>query len=88
MHDERTRLANDVEQELRTHLSDLVFQTVIPRSIRLAEAPSYGVPVSEHAPSSKGSIAYAELTRELAERERDDRVRVSHVPDPVMELDS
>jgi chromosome partitioning protein len=88
MHDERTRLANDVEQELRTHFSDLVFQTVIPRSIRLAEAPSYGVPVSEHAPSSKGSIAYAELTRELAERERDDRVRVSHVPDPLMELDS
>jgi chromosome partitioning protein len=88
MHDERTRLANDVEQELRTHFSELVFQTVIPRSVRIAEAPSYGIPVFEHAPSSKGSIAYAELTRELAERERDENVRVSHVPDPLMELDS
>lgn len=88
MHDERTRLANDVEQELRSHLAGLVFDTVIPRSVRVAEAPSYGIPLSEHAPGSRGSVAYAELSRELAERERNDEVRIARVPDPLMEIDS
>jgi chromosome partitioning protein len=69
MHDERTRLAQDVERELRDHLPELVFRTVIPRSIRIAEAPSYGVPVLAHAPESRGSIAYRDLAAELAERE-------------------
>src|SRR5919106_4754410 len=76
MHDERTRLAQDVERELRQHLPAPVFQTVIPRSVRLAEAPSYGVPVGEHAPESTGSRAYRELAAELAERERAARVSV------------
>src|SRR5919197_5485709 len=69
MHDERTRLARDVERELRDHLPELVFQTVIPRSVRIAEAPSFGRPVLAHAPGSGGSAAYHELARELAERE-------------------
>ena len=69
MHDERTRLAQDVERELRSHFSELVFDTVIPRSVRVAEAPSFGIPVLEHAPSSRGSVAYAELAGELARRE-------------------
>ena len=47
MHDERTRLAQDVERELREHFPELVFETVIPRSVRVAEAPSYGVPVTD-----------------------------------------
>ena len=68
MHDERTRLANDVERELRQHFPELVFRTVIPRSVRLAEAPSYGLPVLAHAPGSPGSEAYSELAREVAER--------------------
>jgi len=76
MHDERTRLAHDVERELRDHFPELVFRTVIPRSIRVAEAPSYGVPVLEHAPSSRGSVAYRELAVELAERERASEVSV------------
>ena len=76
MHDERTRLAQDVERELRDHFPDLVFDTVIPRSIRLAEAPSFGVPVREHAPASRGSGAYRELAAELAARERSERVKV------------
>ena len=54
MHDERTRLAQDVERELRSHFADLVFDTVIPRSVRVAEAPSFGVPVIEHAPTRGG----------------------------------
>jgi chromosome partitioning protein len=68
MHDERTRLARDVEGELREHFPEMVFETVIPRSVRLAEAPSYGLPVIEHAPSSRGSDAYRALAEELAAR--------------------
>jgi len=80
MHDERTRLAHDVERELRGHFQELVFDTVIPRSVRLAEAPSFGVPVLEHAPSSRGSVAYRELAEELARREASDRVAVTRNP--------
>jgi chromosome partitioning protein len=76
MHDERTRLARDVERELRDHFPELVFRTVIPRSIRIAEAPSYGVPVVEHAPDSIGSFAYRDLAAELAEREQAEEVAV------------
>jgi chromosome partitioning protein len=80
MHDDRTRLAQDVERELRGHFSDLVLRTVIPRNIRVAEAPSFGVPVVEHAPTSQGSVAYRELAAELAERERADLVSVERRP--------
>jgi chromosome partitioning protein len=68
MHDERTRLAQDVESDLRQHFPEMVFDTVIPRSVRVAEAPSYGLPVTEHAPSSRGSDAYRALAEELAAR--------------------
>jgi chromosome partitioning protein len=68
MHDERTRLAQDVEAELRDHFDGMVFETVIPRSIRVAESPSYGLPVTEHAPSSRGATAYRALAKELASR--------------------
>jgi len=69
MHDERTRLAHDVERELREHLPDQILDTVIPRSVRVAEAPSYGLPVLDHAPASRGAVAFRELVRELADRE-------------------
>ena len=69
MHDERTRLAQDVEAELRQHLPEQVFDTVIPRSVRVAEAPSYGVPVVVHAPGSRGAQAYCNLAAELGRRE-------------------
>lgn len=65
MYDPRTNLAADVVQEVRKHFGDLAFQTVIPRSIRLAEAPSYGQPISLYAPDSSGAEAYASLAREL-----------------------
>jgi chromosome partitioning protein len=68
MHDERTRLAQDVERELRQHFPEMVFDTVIPRSVRVAEAPSYGLPVIDHSPQSRGSAAYRALARELAQR--------------------
>jgi chromosome partitioning protein len=65
MHDDRTRLARDVERELREHLPARVFKTVVPRSVRVAEAPSYGIPVSEHDPKSTGSRAYRSLADEV-----------------------
>jgi len=68
MHDERTRLAQDVERELRQHFPEMVFETVIPRSVRVAEAPSHGLPVTEHSPTSRGSLAYRALAEELAAR--------------------
>jgi chromosome partitioning protein len=69
MHDERTRLAQDVEAELRQHLHEHVFDTVIPRSVRIAESPSHGVPVVVHAPDSRGALAYQQLAQELERRE-------------------
>jgi chromosome partitioning protein len=68
MHDGRTRLAADVERELRQHFPELVFDTVIPRNVRIGEAPSYGVPVTLHDPECAGSIAYLELAKEVAAR--------------------
>ncbi|NLG97437.1 MAG: ParA family protein [Chloroflexi bacterium] len=65
MFDGRTRLASDVVSEVRKYFPDLVFESVIPRSIRLAEAPSYGIPISIYAPESNAAKAYASLAREL-----------------------
>jgi chromosome partitioning protein len=68
MHDERTRLAQQVEADLRDHFSETVFRTVIPRTVRVAEAPSYGIPVTDYAPSSRGSEAYLALAEEVLSR--------------------
>jgi chromosome partitioning protein len=68
MHDGRTRLARDVEREVRQHFPELVFDTVIPRNVRLGEAPSFGLPVLRHAPQSPGSAAYLRLAKEVAAR--------------------
>ena len=55
MHDSRTRLGRDVEREVREHFPELVFETVIPRNVRVGEAPSYGLPVTHHDPHSAGA---------------------------------
>lgn len=68
MADERTRLSQDVEHELRDHFDELVLETVVPRSVRLAEAPSFALPVIAHAPSSAGAIAYRALAEEVMAR--------------------
>ena len=65
MYDSRTNLANDVVAEVNNHFPKLVFDAIIPRSIRLAEAPSYGLPISEYAPKSVGAKAYDALAKEL-----------------------
>jgi len=65
MHDGRTRLAKDVEREVREHFPSLVFNTVIPRNVRVGEAPSYGLPVTHHDPHCAGADAYFELAKEV-----------------------
>lgn len=68
MYDARTSLSADVAAEVRRHLGGRVFRTVVPRSVRLAEAPSYGRPVVGHSPGSRGAHAYRDLADELLER--------------------
>jgi chromosome partitioning protein len=68
MYDGRTRLAEQVVQEVRKHFTDLVYQTVVPRSVRLSESPGYGVPIALYDPLSRGGIAYRDLALELADR--------------------
>jgi chromosome partitioning protein len=68
MADTRTRLSADVEAEVRKHFGDLVFNAVIPRSVRLAEAPSHGLPVTHYDRRSRGADAYWKVAMELVER--------------------
>jgi chromosome partitioning protein len=68
MYDARTRLAQDVEREIRSHFPELVFDTVIPRNVRIGEAPSFGLPVTHHDPHCAGAGAYFELAKEVAAR--------------------
>jgi chromosome partitioning protein len=68
MVDRRTRLAGQVEEEVRRHLGNLVFQTTVPRSVRLAEAPSHGLPAIAYDRGSRGAQAYWKVAMELVER--------------------
>ena len=65
MFDGRTNLSSDVVAEVNNHFPDAVFEAIIPRSIRLAEAPSYGLPIAEYAPNSVGAKAYSAFAKEL-----------------------
>ena len=69
MYDPRSSLTTQVSDEIKNHFGDKVFDTVIPRNIRIAEAPSYGKPVILHDPSSKGALAHFAFARELLARE-------------------
>jgi chromosome partitioning protein len=72
MYDARTNLSAEVAAEVRRHLRDAVFDTVIPRSVRLSEAPSHGLPIALYRPESKGAEAYQALAREIRARRRAD----------------
>jgi chromosome partitioning protein len=66
MYDGRTRLASDVAEDVRSHFGTSVLRTIIPRSVRVSEAPSRGQSVITYDPGSSGAIAYVEAARELA----------------------
>ena len=69
MYDPRNNLANEVSNQLLAHFGDTVFRTVIPRNIRLAEAPSFGKPALFHDKESRGALAYLALAGEMIRRE-------------------
>lgn len=68
MYDARTNLSADVAAEVRRHLGSAVFDTIVPRNVRLSEAPSFGLPIALHAPDSKGAEAYGAIAAELRRR--------------------
>ena len=65
MYDIRTNLSNQVVKEVKKYFNDKVYKTVIPRNVRLSEAPSYGMPITEYDPRSKGAKAYAKFAKEF-----------------------
>ena len=68
MYDSRTSLSNQVVEEVQNYFGDIAFKTCIPRSVKVSEAPSYGMPVIEYAPSNKGALAYMDLAKEVIRR--------------------
>lgn len=68
MYDSRTNLANQVVNEVRSFFGDAVFETLIPRTVKLSEAPSYGQSILEYAPDNKGALAYNDLAKEVIAR--------------------
>lgn len=69
MFDSRTNLSIEVVEEVKKALPHKVCKTVIPRNVRLSEAPSFGVPITEHDPSSKGAVSYRELAKEIIKKQ-------------------
>ena len=70
MYDKRNNISQQVEQDARDNLGELVFETVITRNVRLSEAPSFAMPVLTYDPTSKGAIAYRALAQELIEKNK------------------
>lgn len=70
MYDARLRLANQIYEELKGHFADMVFDTVIPRNIRLSEAPSHGLPVLIYAPESRGATSHTLLAKEIINKNK------------------
>jgi chromosome partitioning protein len=68
MFDARTTLSQDVVEQVREHFGDTMYRTIIPRTVRLSEAPSFGEPIETLDPMSRGAIAYRELGREFRRR--------------------
>ncbi|WP_187261363.1 ParA family protein [Pontibacter beigongshangensis] len=68
MYDVRLRLSNQVVEEVKTHFQQMVFETIIPRNVKLSESPSFGIPAILHDAESKGALSYLNLAREIAEK--------------------
>jgi chromosome partitioning protein len=75
MFDPRNNLANEVSAQLIMHFGDKVFRTIIPRNVRLAEAPSFGKPVLFHDKESRGALAYLALAGEMIRREEEEQLQ-------------
>jgi chromosome partitioning protein len=75
MYDARNRLSVEVSEQLLAHFGEQVYETVIPRNVKLAEAPSYGRPIIYYAPSSRGAYAYVDLAAEILERAESEQAK-------------
>ena len=73
MYDIRTNLSNQVVKEVKKYFDDKVFKTVIPRNVRLSEAPSYGMPITEYDPRSKGAKSYIKFAREFLKMNEEEK---------------
>ena len=73
MYDIRTNLSNQVVKEVKKYFGDKVYKTVIPRNVRLSEAPSYGMPITEYDPKSKGAKSYDKFTKEFLKKNEDEK---------------
>lgn len=71
MYDVRLRLSNQVVEEVQSHFKDMVFNTIIPRNVKLSESPSFGLPAIVHDAESKGALAYLNLAKEVADNNKD-----------------
>jgi len=81
MYDIRTNLSNQVVKEVKRYFDDRVYKTVIPRNVRLSEAPSFGMPISIFDPKSKGAKSYEKLAREFLKLQegKDNKERAKHM---------
>jgi chromosome partitioning protein len=75
MYDGRTRLADQVAEDVRAHFGDKVLKTVIPRSVKVSEAPGYGMTILDYDPGSRGAMSYLDASREIARRGQDGEQR-------------
>ena len=73
MYDLRTNLANQVVREVKKYFENKVYKTVIPRNVKLSEAPSYGMPIIMYDPKSKGAKAYDKLSKEFIKRNNEEK---------------
>ncbi len=80
MFDARNNLANEVSEQLLQHFGDKVYRTIIPRNVRLAEAPSYGAPILNYDKTSRGAIAYLALAAEMVRRQNEKTAPAEHEP--------
>ena len=84
MYDGRTNLSADVAAEARRHLGEIVFDTVVPRSVRLSEAPSHGLSIQRYSPDSTGAVAYAALATEIRRRDGRATTTASQLRQPAL----
>jgi chromosome partitioning protein len=82
MFDPRNNLANEVSAQLIAHFGDKVFRTIVPRNVRLAEAPSFGKPALQHDKDSRGALAYLALAGEMLRKEDDAAANDAQVVPP------
>jgi chromosome partitioning protein len=87
MFDPRNNLANEVSSQLIAHFGDKVFRTIVPRNVRLAEAPSFGKPALQHDKDSRGALAYLALAGEMLRKDDDAAAESANDPDIVPQAD-